>query len=147
MKSIIVMASVHHENTKKIVEAIAKECNVEVVDATRVKEMELSGYDCIGFASGIYYGKFHQTVLNFASVNLPANKKVFYICTYGGSAAYKSIEEVTASKHAINIGYFGCKGYDTYGPFKLLGGIAKGHPDEKDIADAVAFYKKLEEKI
>ena len=136
MKSIIVMASVHHENTKKIVEAIAKECNVEVVDATKVKEMELSGYDCIGFASGIYYGKFHQTVLNFASVNLPANKKVFYICTYGGSAAYKS-----------NIGYFGCKGYDTYGPFKLLGGIAKGHPDEKDIADAVAFYKKLEEKI
>ncbi len=46
MKSIIVMASVHHENTKKIVEAIAKECNVEVVDATKVKEMELSGYDC-----------------------------------------------------------------------------------------------------
>ena len=92
-------------------------------------------------------GKFHQTVLNFASVNLPANKKVFYICTYGGSAAYKSIEEVTASKHAVNIGYFGCKGYDTFGPFKLLGGIAKGHPDEKDIANAVAFYKKLEEKI
>lgn len=86
-------------------------------------------------------------MLNFASVNLPANKKVFYICTYGGSAAYKSIEEVTASKHAVNIGYFGCKGYDTFGPFKLLGGIAKGHPDEKDIADAVAFYKKLEEKI
>ena len=28
-----------------------------------------------------------------------------------------------------------------------IGGIAKGHPDEKDIADAVAFYKKLEEKI
>ena len=28
---------------------------------------------------------------------------------------------------------FGCKGYDTFGPFKLFGGIAKGHPDEDDI--------------
>ena len=44
MKSIIVMASVHHENTKKIVESIAKECNLEVVAANRVKELELSWY-------------------------------------------------------------------------------------------------------
>ncbi len=28
---------------------------------------------------------------------------------------------------------FGCKGYDAFGPFKLFGGIAKGHPDEDDI--------------
>ena len=31
------------------------------------------------------------------------------------------------------IGKFGCKGYDTFGPFKLVGDIAKGHPDEKDL--------------
>lgn len=34
-------------------------------------------------------------------------------------------------------------GYDTFGPFKLVGGIAKGHPDDKDLADAVAFYKGI----
>ena len=38
------------------------------------------------------------------------------------------------------IGRFQCKGFDTYGPFKLIGGIAKGHPDQKDIREAVEFY-------
>nr|WP_330379432.1 hypothetical protein [Butyrivibrio sp. AE2032] len=35
------------------------------------------------------------------------------------------------------------KGYDTYGPFKLVGGIQKGHPTEDEIAEAVEFYKNL----
>ncbi len=36
MKAII-YASVHHGNTKKVVEAIARECEVELIDATKVK--------------------------------------------------------------------------------------------------------------
>lgn len=143
MKAII-YASVHHGNTKKIVDAIAKECEVELIDATRVMEKDLRKYDAIGFASGIYYSKFHQSVLNFASVNLPMEKNVFFICTNGGNASFKSIEDIAADKKSKVIGKFSCKGYDTFGPFKLVGGIAKGHPDEKDLADAVAFFKGLE---
>jgi flavodoxin len=93
---------------------------------------------------GIYYSKFHQSVLNFASANLPENRKVFYICTNGGNASYKSIEEITKKKHAVEIGRYSCKGYDTFGPFKLIGGLAKGHPDDKDLENAVAFFKGLE---
>jgi flavodoxin len=143
MKAII-YASVHHGNTKKVVEAIAKECNVELIDATQVREKDLRGYDAVGFASGIYYSKFHQSVLNFASVNLPQDKKVFYICTNGGNASYKSIEEIAKCKNAIEIGRFSCKGYDTFGPFKLVGGLAKGHPDESDLKKAVEFFKGLD---
>lgn len=142
MKAII-YASVHHGNTKKVLDAIAKECEVELIDATQIKEKDLSGYDAIGFASGQYYGKFHQSVLSFATVNLPVNKKVFFITTYGGTVVWKSIEECIAGRQAEIIGRFSCKGYDTYGPFKLVGGIAKGHPDEKDLADAVTFFKGL----
>jgi flavodoxin len=83
-------------------------------------------------------------VLSFATVNLPENKKVFYICTNGGNASYKSIEEIAKKKHAVEIGRFSCKGYDTFGPFKLVGGLAKGHPDNKDLEDAVSFFKGLE---
>lgn len=36
-------------------------------------------------------------------------------------------------KRSKVIGKFGCRGYDTFGPFKLVGGIAKGHPNEEDI--------------
>ena len=53
MKTIIVYASTHHGNTKKVVDAIAEECGAELVDATAVREKELSDYDLIGFASGI----------------------------------------------------------------------------------------------
>ena len=76
MKAAIIYASVHHENTKKVVEAIA------------------------------------------------------------GENAVKSKQGKIAGK-------FSCKGYDTFGPFKLVGGIAKGHPDHKDLADAVTFYKGI----
>ena len=53
MKSVIIYASTHHGNTKKVVEAIASKCDVELIDATRVHEKNLSEYDLIGFASGI----------------------------------------------------------------------------------------------
>ena len=48
-----------------------------------------------------------------------------------------------SKKHSKVIRKFGCKGYDTFGPFKLVGGIAKGRPDEEDIKNAVAFVKGL----
>jgi flavodoxin len=97
----------------------------------------------IGFASGIYFSKFHQSILRFVEKNLSNDKKVFLICTYGGSGNYKSIEQILDKKHSKVIGKFGCKGYDTFGPFKLVGGIAKGHPDEEDIKNAVEFVREL----
>lgn len=143
MKTAIIFASVHHGNTRKIVEQIARNNDVDLIDATQVKEKDLSEYERIGFASGIYYGKFHQSVLNFASVNLPEYKEVFLICTRGGSAAYQSIETIIKDKRCNVIGKFSCKGYDTFGPFKLVGGIAKGHPNEKDLTAAMEFYQSL----
>ena len=143
MKTAIIYASLHHGNTRAIVEAIASKFEVDLIDATDVKERDLHKYDAIGFASGIYYSKFHQSVINFASVNLPEKKKVFFICTYGGKEAFESIENAIEGKDCQVVGRFSCKGYDTFGPFKLIGGVAKGHPDEKDIEAAVDFYGGL----
>ena len=41
------------------------------------------------------------------------------------------------------LGEYGCKGFDTFGPFKLVGGIQKGHPTEEEIQGAVDFYSYL----
>ena len=135
MKSVIVTASVHHGNTRKVVDAIANEFEVDVIDATKVKEKDLSGYDLIGFASGVYGFNFHQSIINFASVNLPANKKIFLLTT---SAMNKDF-----SQSFMQVGKFSCHGYNTFGPFKLVGGTSKGHPDDKDIANAIEFYRGL----
>jgi flavodoxin len=41
------------------------------------------------------------------------------------------------------LGTYGCKGFDTVGPLKLIGGIAKGHPDENDVKGAIEFFRRI----
>ncbi|MBR4462542.1 MAG: flavodoxin family protein [Erysipelotrichaceae bacterium] len=146
MKPIIVYASTHHGNTRKIVDAIAKEYGVETVDATGVKEKDLSKYDLIGFASGIYAGKFHPSIRQFAKNNLPVNKKIFFLSTSAMNRDFSaSMKEALNGKDPDVLGKYSCFGYNTFGPFKLIGGTSKGHPDEEDIRNALAFYKKISE--
>ena len=144
MKTAIIYHSSHHGNTKKVVQAIARGRDVTLIDASAVKSADLSGYELIGFASGIYFGKFHENVLEFAKNNLPEGKRVFFLATYGGSNGTKAIEEAVREKSAQIVGSFGCKGYDTFGPFKLVGGICKGRPDETDLKNACDFFDGLQ---
>lgn len=44
------------------------------------------------------------------------------------------------------MGEFSCKGFDTFGLFKLIGGISKGHPDKNDLDNAKTFLKELERR-
>lgn len=145
MKTAILYYSKHHGNTKKVLDAIAKVWNVTLIDAAETEQVELSGYDRIGFASGIYFSKFHKSVLKLAESSLPQGKKVFFLYTCGAKkdTYTKALRELAKARKAQVLGEYGCLGYDTYGPFKLIGGLAKGHPDEKELADAVAFYEAL----
>ena len=129
MTTAIIYYSKHHGNTKKLLDAISS----------------VSRYDRIGFASGIYYGKFAEQVLNFAKVNLPLDKDVFYIASAGNPTknCFNSIAEIAKEKHSNELGRYICHGFDTFGPFKLVGGIQKGHPTEEEIQGAVEFYKYL----
>ncbi|MGN0704510.1 MAG: flavodoxin family protein [Lentihominibacter sp.] len=145
MKTAIIYYSEHHGNTKKLIDAIAAENEITLINVLECSSYDLSDYDMIGFASGIYYSKFHKTVLKFAEENLPDNKKVFFLFTYGSAkdSYTKGIKDVVSRKGAEIAGQFGCQGFDSYGPFKLIGGIAKGHPDQTDLDNARAFYRSI----
>lgn len=145
MKTAIVYYSKHHGNTKKLLDAIALKHDVVLIDVTTKEPVNLDKYDRIGFASGIYYSKFHKSLLKFAEENLPNGKPVFFLYTYGAekSGYTDAITAVAREKNSTVLGSFGCFGFNTFGPFKLIGGIAKGHPDSNDIANAVAFYEGL----
>ena len=119
-----------------------------MIDAAEAANANLAEYDIIGFASGIYYSKFHKSVLEFAEKNLPEGKNVFFIYTYGAerSGYTASIAKVVGLKNANILGEYGCLGFNTFGPFKLIGGVSKGHPDEKDIAAAIEFYNRIKLK-
>lgn len=144
MKSIIIYESTHHGNTKKLVDAIAEKHNVETVGIENAGSVDLSGYDMVGLAAGIAFGKFYSRMEEFAA-KIPSGSRVFLLYTCGNpSGGYvKSITRTLESNGAKVVGNYGCKGYDTYGLFKLIGGIAKGHPTEEEILGAVSFYGKI----
>ena len=145
MKTAIVYYSQHHGNTKKLLDAIAAQAEVTLIDVLENKKTDLSGFDRIGFASGIYFSSFAKQIIAFAKEKLPEDKDVFYLYTHGAASGdfLKAMRQIAKSKHCREIGEYHCQGFDTFGPFKLVGGIAKGHPTEEEIAAAVAFYQAL----
>lgn len=147
MKTLICYYSRHHGNTRKVLEAIAQEGEVDLVDVTTRQSVSWDEYDCIGFASGIYGFEFQKAVTEYARQYLPKEKPVFFVYTYGGAkgTGAKAVEDVARAKGCPVLGEFSCKGYDTFGPFKLMGGISKGHPDAQDLENARSFYRTLEE--
>ncbi len=145
IKTAIVYYSKHHGNTKKLLDAIAAAEDVTLIDVTEQADADLTSFDRIGFASGIYFSSFAKQILSYADDHLPEGRNVFYIYTHGAPVGgfLKSIREIAAKKHCRELGAFHCLGFDTFGPFRLVGGIAKGHPTEKEIGDAVKFYQEL----
>ena len=146
MKTAIIYYSEHHGNTRKVLEGIAAEHEVTLVDIMKEKAIDLSGFDRIGIASGIYYSSFAKQLLKYAQENLPEGKEVFFLGTCGSQRKgyFDAIKKITDAKNCKTLGEFTCLGFDTFGPFKLVGGIAKGHPTDEEIAQAVAFYAGLE---
>jgi len=145
MKTAIIYYSKHHGNTKKLLDAIAEKNEVTLIDVTEQPTADLSGYDRIGLASGIYYNSYAKQVLTFAEEHLPEGKDVFYLYTHGAPKGMflTAVRKISEQKRCKEIGSYHCLGYDTFGPFKLLGGIAKGHPTEEEVKGAVAFYENL----
>lgn len=142
MKTAILFYSKHHGNTKKLLDAIAAKNEVTLIDITKEGTPDLSSYDCIGIASGIYYSKFHKSLLEYVKAHMPDNKETFFLYTYGAKKEgyTRAITQAVQTHHAKILGEFGCFGFNTFGPFKLIGGIAKGHPDQTDFEDALKFY-------
>ena len=145
MKVAIAYYSQHHGNTKKLLDAIADRQEVTLVDVTKKQEYDLRSFDLIGFASGVYYGKLAKQVVSFAQINLPDGKDIFTIYTFGGAGKDVDSElmQVADKRHCKKVGAYHCYGFDTFGPFKLVGGIQKGHPTEEEIQGAVDFYSHL----
>ncbi len=142
----IVYYSQHHGNTKKLLDAIAAaDKSASLIDVTTHPHADLSAFDRIGFASGIYFSSFAKQILSFADAHLPENKDVFYIYTHGAPVGgfLKNIRVIAKKKRCREIGKYDCLGFDTFGPFRRIGGIAKGHPNEKEIAGVVRFYREL----
>ena len=138
MKTVVLYASVHHGNTKKIVDAIQKETLCDVIDATKYNGEDLSIYDKVIIASGVYFASLHNSISLILKDGRIKRNDVRLILTSGSkSKKYKKISDFYRAYGVEFKSTYICKGYDTYGFFKLIGGIAKNHPNNDEIQRAV----------
>ncbi len=146
MKIAIIYGSIHHKNTKKVVEAMSEEREISLFSLEQAKNLDFSEYNYIGFASGIYMNTMHLGILKFMNeVPLSSKQKIFLVYTCG--AHYrdyaKKAKQILKNKESMYVGCFWCRGYDTYGFLNKIGGIAKDHPNLKDLTNAKKFISKL----
>ena len=145
-KAILFCYSFHHGNTKKVAEAVCARYGIRLVSVPVKEEFNLAEYELVGFASGIYMSDFGKPIREFASaLEGLEGKECFTLFTHGApKGAYdQAFIDLLTKKGAQIAGRFGCRGFDTFGPFKLVGGIAKGHPGNGDVAEAVTYFGDL----
>ena len=101
---------------------MAEAGDVDLIDLRIRQTVHLEEYDCIGLASGIYGFSVHKSIVDFARQYLPAKKPVFFVYTYGGAkgSGAKTLYQIAAEKECPVLGEFSCRGFNTFGPFKLL---------------------------
>ncbi len=146
MKSIVLYKSLCHGNTLKIATVIAETLKADIKTLEATDRERVQEYELIGFGSGIFYQKHHKTLFDFVE-GLPEikNKQAFVFSTSGLCLPeFNTPLETVLKKRGFQItGSFVCKGWDTWGPYKLVGGIAKGRPDESDLLLAKDFAVAL----
>lgn len=145
MKTAIIYVSSHHGNTKKVIDEMATVKDMDLFKISQAKATDFSSYDAIGFASGVYYHKLHKGIEKLASEIDLTGKKVFtvYTCGINYINYAKGIQKIIKAQNCDFVGGFSCRGYDTFGFFEKIGGIAKGHPNEKDFKKAREFIKNI----
>ena len=97
------------------------------------------------FASGIYHGKPGPNLKSFIEKNKKIyNKKVLLLLTSGtNKKKYMHEFKKELEKYDINVDEdYQCLGYDTFGPWKFIGGIAKNHPNIDEIQTACNVFRE-----
>lgn len=144
-KLAIVYASVHHGNTEKLLKGMVQHGEADLFDLTKDPNPDVSQYEAVGYASGIYAMKMHKLIYHFLDGGAKLPKKAVAICTSGvgkGTLVLR-FAKVLKERGFEVIGSFECKGFDTFGPLKLFGGINKEHPTEDDIRRGTTFLNEV----
>lgn len=145
---LIVYYSYHHGNTKMLAGEMAAAVGADLCTVEKLNGINLANYKIIGFGSGIAFGKHYKQLLDAANTIDISKKDVFVFSTSGtGSEKQnKFLVELLEKKGANLIGNFACKGFDTYGPFKLIGGVSVGHPNDEDFEASRQFIRGIVQK-
>jgi flavodoxin len=154
LKSLLVLFSFHHNNTKKIAKVLAEVLDAQIKLPHQINPEEFSEISLVGFGSGIYGEKHHKLLLDLAN-KLPQvnNKKAFIFSTSALTGKEKLendhsiLRKILQSKGYTIVDEFQCKGFNTNSFMKFFGGMNKGRPNSDDLKNAEKFAQNLKQKI
>lgn len=153
MKSLIVCVSKSHGNTRRVADRMAEVLAADVVEPESVDPEKLGQYDLVGFGSGIYYMAFDSRIRALIRRLPPVTGvRAFTFFTSGAREIplvdyTKPVRDQLAAKGLEPLDRFSCRGFDTVGPFGLVGGINRGRPDDRDLERAAAFAERLRQQV
>lgn len=143
MKVLIVYASSHRMNTRRVARAMGEATGATLMTTAEAGPADLDAYDLVGLGSGIYGGgRHHPDLLSLAGGLAPGARDVFLFSTAGGLCArhHRPLREALEAKGCRVRGEFQC-----LGEYRFLRVFVRncGHPDETEIADARRFVRGL----
>ncbi|RDE15994.1 MAG: flavodoxin [Candidatus Thorarchaeota archaeon] len=154
MKSLLIVYSYHHRNTEKIANAFAKVLDAQIKTPKQVEPSELQEYGLVGFGSGIYGDKHHETLLDLAN-RLPrlTDRKAFIFSTSAMintdkiAKDHSPLRGILQSKGYLIVDEFACLGFNTNGFLRFFGGMNKGRPNAEDLKHAEEFAQELKQNL
>lgn len=145
---LIVYYSYHHGNTEMVAREMAAAVGADLCTVDGLAGRDLTHYEFLGFGAGIAFGRHYEKLFDAVNGIDVKQKTVFVFSTCGNGIKNQNnpLVSVLEKKGANVAGSFSCRGFDTCGPFKLVGGISKGHPNEDDFEAARQFIRNITEK-
>ncbi|UCE10094.1 MAG: flavodoxin family protein [Candidatus Thorarchaeota archaeon] len=150
MRTLLVLLSIHHKNTEKIANVMARILDAQIRTPREASPDELQDFDLVGFGSGIYDEKHHRALLEFADrIPQVTNRNAFIFSTSGvttyADAFHTPLRERLQSKGYVIIGEFNCHGFNTNSFLRFFGGMNKARPNAEDLRNAEAFAQSLKQ--
>ena len=153
MKTMIVCVSVSNGNTSLVAQRLAKVLGAEVVEPEDVDLDELASCDLVGFGSGIYIMNTHSRLRDLIEALPRSEGQRAFVFATSGSPRLPFWDFLGPTVRAVEakglevVDTFSCIGLDTVGPLRLIGGVNKGRPNERDLAAAERFGRSLHQVV
>ncbi|SIR89569.1 flavodoxin domain-containing protein [Williamsia sterculiae] len=141
-----------HQNTRRVADVFAEELDAAIITPEDATPDVVASADLVGFGSGIYFMNFaaelRQCVSRlsdmsgrrafvFATSGLPQPPVRRYVDRFTGELRRRgfTVEETLL-----------LRGYDTWGPTRVVGGLNKDRPDAADLDRADDVARRLKHR-
>lgn len=148
-RRLLLVASIHHGNTLAVARAIAGPLAAEIAAPAEIPRAGVDRYQLVGFGSGVYYGRLHHALTDWVGGLPDAASPTRPAILFSSSGLpwlswlwHRPLRRLLARKGFSVIGEFSCRGFDTWGPLWLAGGLNRKHPDDRDLAAAGRFAEE-----